>query len=82
MQKGDVVLRVLLPTDEDAPKAVHPGMSTLNYPAAGALAGFDLDGFGFFTPGADMGGKAKLAEGITDFLKVVCFIQTHALRVL
>ena len=42
MAHGEVIRRLLLPTDQDAAEAVHPGMRALDDPATGSGAGVAL----------------------------------------
>lgn len=82
MQECDIVLGLLFPADEDAAKAVHPTVRAFDYPAPGAKARFAFDSLGFFAPRADMTREAELGHGIADFLVIVAFVQTQALRLL
>ena len=57
MKKGDVVLRGLVPADQDAPEAVQPAMGELHHPAPGFEPSLPLDGLGLLAPAADVGGE-------------------------
>jgi hypothetical protein len=39
MDKGQVIADLLFPADKEAPRAVRPGVTSFDYPAAGALSG-------------------------------------------
>jgi hypothetical protein len=45
MQKSNVVLGLLLPTNQDAPEAVQPTVGALYYPPSGSLTGLSGDFF-------------------------------------
>lgn len=79
MQKGEIVLRLLVPANEQTAKAVHPGMRPLHHPAPRFEARFPFDGFGLVPTWADMGGKAELLQRGIDRIIVVAGIQAHPL---
>jgi hypothetical protein len=81
MKQGQIILRLFVPTNEQAAKAQSPGMTPFHHPAPRFEAGFSLDGFGFFSSWANMGRKAELAQDVADFVVVIPFVQTHPLRV-
>src|SRR5205085_378916 len=82
MKKGQIVLRLFVPTDEQAAKAVHPRMRPFHYPTPRFEARFSLDGFGLLSSWANMGGKAELTQDIAHLVVVVAFVQAHPLRLL
>ena len=82
MQEGDVVVWGLVPTDQDAPKAVQPAMSTFHHPAAGFEPSLLLEGLSLFTSAADVGGEAELLQGAAYLSEVVALIQTQTLGTL
>ena len=59
MEQCQIVLRLFLPTDEQAAKAVEPGMCSLHHPAARFEASFSFKSLGLFPAWAHMGGKAE-----------------------
>ena len=76
MKKGDVIAWILVPADQNAPEAVQPTVSAFHHPAPGFETGFLLDGPGLdslslFAPAADVGGDAKLVQGMTHPIEVV-----------
>ena len=79
MQKGKVGFRFLVPTDQNAAKAIHPTMGSFHDPASGAFSSFFLDGLGFFATTADMSRKPELFQHVSHFLIIIAFIQTHIL---
>src|SRR6266700_3351331 len=81
MKQGQIILRLFVPTNEQAAKAIHPGMTPLHHPAPRFAAGYSLDGFGFFSSWTNMGRKAELAQDVADFVVVIPFVQTHPLQV-
>jgi hypothetical protein len=46
MKKGDVVVGMLVPANQNMPKAVHPAMSAFRHPATSLEAGFPFDSLG------------------------------------
>ena len=68
MKKGDVILRVFVPTDQDAPKTVQPSASAFHHPAARLESGLFLDGLRLFATTADVGGEAELLQGISHLI--------------
>jgi len=58
MQEAEIVVRFLVPPNEQAAKALHPGMTAFHHPAPRLEARFSLDGCGFFSTWANMGRKA------------------------
>ncbi len=82
MKQGQIVLRLFVPSNEQAAKAIHPGMTAFHHPAPRLEARFSLDGFGFFSAWANMGRKAELAQDVAHFVVVIPFVQTHPWRLL
>ncbi len=82
MEEREIILRLLLPTDEQATKAIHLGMCSFHDLSARFEPGSPFDRPGLFSMCANMGGKAKFVEDVAHFIVVIPFIQAHALRVL
>jgi hypothetical protein len=82
MQKGKIVVGRFVPPNQHAPKAIHPTMRALHYPASGFKADVPFDRLGFFATSPDVGREAKLPQRLAHFLIVVPFVQTQALRAL
>src|SRR5438067_125147 len=82
MKKGQIVLWFFVPTDEQAAKAVHPGMCPFHDPTPCLETSLLFDGFGLLSAWADMGGKAEFVQDIAHLVVVVAFVQAHPLRVL
>jgi hypothetical protein len=82
MQKGDVVLNVFVPTDQNASKAIHPTMSSFYDPPASLEASFTFDRLSFLSPRTNVSSETKLLQQLADFVKVITFVQAHALRLL
>src|SRR5690625_3280871 len=80
MEHGLVVLDLLLPADQDASEAVHPGMGPLNYasPGRGALD-FTL-GPHFLTPRLHLEHISPSPAKSPDLLKVKTLIKAEVLR--
>src|SRR5947209_3165226 len=81
MKKGQIILRLFVPTHEQTAKAIHPRMTAFHHPAPRFEARFSLDRFGFFSAWANMGRKAELVQDVADLIVVIPFVQTHPLRV-
>src|SRR5207248_10827952 len=81
VEKRQVILRLFLPANEQAAKAIHPGMRSFHHPPPCLEAGLSLDGLGLFPSRADMGGKAELAQDVAHLVVIIPFVQTHSLRV-
>src|SRR5215472_4195119 len=82
MEKGQVIFRLFVPTDEQAAKAVHPRMRPFHDPTPRFEARFSLDGFGLRSSWANMGGKTEFAQDVTHLVIVIALVQAHALRLL
>jgi hypothetical protein len=68
---GDESFRKFFPTHEYSTKAIHPIVSTFDYPATRLESGLLPDCLGFFASGMDVSGKAELPGNVADFVKVV-----------
>ena len=90
MQKGDVVVGGLVPTDQDAPETVQPDMSTFHHPTSGLETGLPFDGLRLLASTTDVGGEAELLQGATHLGVVVApvsstgraLVQAHPLGML
>src|SRR5262250_2945887 len=80
MQKAQRVAHLLVPTDQHAPKTVHPTMRALHHPSAGFETRFFLQGLGFFPPGPHMRREAKLLQEVSHLVIVIALLQTQPLR--
>lgn len=79
MEHGQVGVSPLLPTDQDAPEAVHPAVGPLNNPAAGFETSLPLDRLRLFATTTDVSGVAEfLGEG-PDLVVVVAFVEAQTL---
>src|SRR4030088_2140099 len=66
--------------NQQAAKAVHPGVRALDHPAAGFLAGLACLGLRFFATRADVSDKAESRRQGADFLKIIALVQAEVLR--
>src|ERR687891_479410 len=82
MEKGQIVLRLLVPPYQDAPEAVQPTMAPLHHPPAGPLPSLLFQGLRLLTPGPNVRREAELHQGFPYFLIVIAFVQTQALGLL
>src|SRR5690625_769501 len=80
MEHGLVVLDLLLPADQDASEAVHPGMGPLNYPSPGRVALDFTLGPHFLTPRLHMEHISPSPAKSPDLLKVKTLIKAEVLR--
>jgi hypothetical protein len=80
MHQRKIVLHLLLPADEQPPKAVHPGVRTLDYPAARPVAWDVALGLHFFAAASNVSGVAPRVEGVAHVVVVVPFVQAQVLR--
>ena len=62
MQQRQVMLRLLIPEDEQAAETVHPRIGPLHDGKACFEAGFPFDRFGLLPMRADVGGGSRLWE--------------------
>src|ERR687884_480783 len=74
MKKGQVVLGLFVPADEQATKAVHPRMRSFHHPTARFEPGLLFDGSGFFSSWADMGSKAEFAQDVAYLVVVIALV--------
>src|SRR5260370_17019341 len=82
MEQGQVILRLFVPPNEQAAKAVHPGMAAFHDPTACFEARLPLDGLGLFSAWANVGGQAECTQDVAHLIIVVALVQTHPLRML
>src|SRR5437870_11947826 len=82
MQKGEIMFRFFVPAHQDAPKVGHPRMGALDAPASGLLACCVFDCLGFLVTQLNRRSETKLLQDIAHFLRVVTFVQAHALPLL
>ena len=80
MQERNVVLWLLVPTNQDAAEAIHPTMGAFHHPPSRPFACFVFDLLSLFTSGANMGRKAKFFQNLAHRLIIIAFVQTHPLR--
>ena len=80
MQKSNVILRLFVPTDENAPETIHPTMRTFNDPASGAFACFRFDFLRFLVARANMRGETKFCNSLVRIGIIVTSIQTEVLQ--
>src|SRR5260370_19986101 len=82
MEQGQVILRLFVPPNEQAAKAVHPGMAAFHDPTACFEARLPLDGLGLFSAWANVGGQAECTQDVAHLIIVVALVQTHPLWML
>src|SRR4029077_11578989 len=82
MQQGDIVFRLLAPTDEDAAKAIHPTVGPLHYPTSQFCACPTFDGLSLLTTRTNMPRESELVKNVSDLIIVITFVHTDALPAL
>ncbi len=80
MQHARVVLRFLLPTNQNATVSVHPTVCSFSHPAASPKPRGTPDQLGFLTARANMRREPEFPGQIAHFVKVIAFVQTQVLR--
>ena len=73
-----MVLRLLRPADQEAAKAVEPGVGALDDPTAGAPARVAPLELGLLAPRADVRGEAVLERELVDLRVVVALVEAEA----
>src|SRR5262249_27257311 len=79
MQKAQIVAHLLVPTDQHAPKTIHPTIRALHHPSAGFETSFFLQCLGFFPTCSHMSRAAKLLQEVSHLVIVIALIQTQPL---
>src|SRR5262249_59636882 len=82
MEKGQVVLGLLLPTNQDPPKSVHPAMVPLAHPPPRSIPRLAGQRLGLFPPRPHMRRETKLLDQLPRILVVIALIQTQPLWLL
>src|SRR6266436_1757413 len=77
LHEREVILRFLLPAREQLPVAVEPGVRAFHDPAARPCAA--STGAAFFTPRANVGDIAPMAQGARDRWGVVALVEAEML---
>jgi hypothetical protein len=80
MEEGEVVLRVLVPANEPATKAMHPRRRALHHPAPRGAPRLRFAGLRCLSARADLGGTAELLQRGLHLIVVVAGIQAPPLR--
>ena len=78
MEESLIIFRFLFPTDENSPKAIHPGVEPLDDPTPGAAAVDALGGL-FVAAGLDVRSVATTARFPTNNVRIESFIATKML---
>jgi hypothetical protein len=77
MEHRQVVLGLLLPTDQEPAKAVHPGVRALDDPAAGTIPRDLAFGLLLLATGTDVGAPAEGLHQLTHLGVVVALVQAE-----
>ena len=80
MKQAQIIFRLLFPTDQYPPKAVHPTMRPLHNPPPSLESDFSLDSLCLFSSGLDMRGVAELLRQVAHLVVIVALIQTKILQ--
>ncbi len=82
MQHPCVILRFLLPADQDSTESIHPAVGPFRHPAAGLEPCGPSNQLRFLATRTNVRREPELPRQITYFVKVIPFVQTQALRLL
>src|SRR5262245_1618295 len=82
MEKGQVVLGLLLPTNQAPPKSLHPAMGPLDHPPPRSIPRLAGQRLGLFPPRPHMRRETKLLDQLPRILVVIALIQTQPLWLL
>src|SRR6266700_3321767 len=82
MEQRQIVRWLLVPTDEQTAKAIHPGVRSFHDEASRFEPSFPLDLFVLFPTRSDMSGEAEVMKDVAHFLVIVSLVQAHPLRLL
>jgi len=80
MQHTRVILRFLLPTNQNATVSIHPTVCPFSHPAASLKPHGTPDQLRLLTARANMRREAEFRCQITHLVKVIPFVQTQVLR--
>src|SRR3954471_23174572 len=80
MQHTEVVLHLLLPSDQDPPEPIHPAMRPLHHPTPGLETRLPLQRLRLLTSGTHVGREAELPDQLPSVVIVITLVQTHPLR--
>lgn len=73
MQKRQIVLWFLVPSNQQPAKAVHPRMRPLRHLAPRFKPGFPLDGLGLYSTRANVSGEPEFLQNLPYFVIRVLF---------
>src|SRR4051812_29446357 len=82
MQHAEVVLDLLLPTDQNPAESIHPAVGPLYHPATGLEPRLPLQRLRLLASGPYMRREAELPNQLPGVVVVVTLVQTHPLRLL
>jgi len=82
MKQRQIILRFLLPSRQDASKAVHPAMRAFHNPTPSLKTSLSFNRLGFFATRTNMSCITKLFDQITNLTRIVTLVQTHTLSLL
>ncbi len=80
MQHTRVILRFLLPTNQNATVSIHPTVGPFSHPAASLEPRGTPDQLRLLTARANMRREPEFPRQVTHFVKVIPFVQTQVLR--
>ena len=80
MKTGEIIARLLRPTDQQAPKPVHPAARALDNPTSSAKPLIFSDVLRFLPACPDMRSEARLLDPLAYLLIIVALVETWFLR--
>src|SRR5260221_7850693 len=82
MKKGQIILALLLPTNQESARAIEPGMGAFDDPTTGTIARDELFLSFLFPPTAHVRLVVPCEQFLVHWSGVICGIQTEMLRLL
>jgi hypothetical protein len=77
----EIILRLLLPTNENATESIHPAVRALDYPAASLESDVAPSGMSFLAAGANVSREAEMLRERADLIVVVSLVDAQSLLV-
>src|SRR5918911_1510649 len=80
MHERQIIVGLLLPTNQQPSEAVHPGVGPFDHPTPSTITGNGGPFLRFLTTTADMRRVAPLRQRLPDRIIIVAFVQAQVLR--
>lgn len=79
MKQSQIIFRFLFPSNQNPSKAVHPTVGAFNNPSPSFESCVAFDGLRFLSTVSNMRCVSKLRNQISNFIRIVSFVQTQTL---